>query len=163
MDLIRSKFDNDLNGTTKARNKISISGIRAGFNKLIGCKRHSLNYKVRLMDQFRFNALKILGYTLKETILDNHKKYQISQKRWYNIGRWYKIIRNNYPSIFSDLMKRYALSDFILTNFASTTAHDNQENKEDKTLECADANPRQVNLKKKSKKKCKKSKRKNML
>ena len=161
--MIRSKYDNDLNGTTKARNKISTSGIRAGFNKLIGCKRHSLNYKVRLMDQFRFNALKILGYSLKETILDNHKKYQISEKRWYNIGRWYKIIRNNYPSIFSDLMKRYALSDFILTNFASTTAHDNQEDKEDKTYECADVNPGQVNSKKKSKKKCKKSKRKNML
>ena len=115
------------------------------------------------MEQFRFNALHILGYTLKETILDNHKKYQISEKKWYNIGRWYNIIRNNYPSIFSDLMKRYALSDFTLTNFASTTAHDNQENKEDKTLECADANPRQVNSKKKSKKKSKKSKRKNML
>ena len=60
-------------------------------------------------------------------------------------------------------MKRYELSDFILTNFASTTAHDNQEDKEDKTYKCTDANPRQVNSKKKSKKKCKKSKRKNML
>ena len=161
--MIRSKFDNDLNDTNKARNKISISGIRAGFNKLIDCKRHSLNYKVRLIEQFRVNAMCILGSTLKSTILDSHNKSQIPEKRWYNIGRWYNIIRNNYPSIFSDLKKRYALSGFLLSNIATTTAHHYQEDKKDQSYECADVKPRQVNSKKKSKTKCKKSKRKKKL
>ena len=117
---------------------------------------------MRLIDHFRSNAIYILGFTLKARILDSHNKSQISEKfsasKINNFGRWYNIIRNNYPSIFSDLKKRYAQSGFLLANFASTTADDNQEVKE-----CADVKPIQNNSNRKSKKKCKKTKHKKML
>ena len=123
LDVIRSKYDNELNGTTKARNKISISPIQAGFNKWISSKNNSLNSKKRLIEQFRTNAIYMLGVTLKASIRDSHNKSQIYEKfsanKINNFERCYGIIRHNYPLIFSEFKKLYALSGFQLRNFAS--------------------------------------------